>query len=171
MKNTLRVLVGWGCNLHCAYCCNRQERFRSQFKTIPFSDIEWQRYPVVCISGGEPLLFPERVEKACRAAVGKLIVLYTNGTGLTQLMAQAWRKWGVRAVNVGVHGGDFAAASVVSNALTCFKGTGIALRFQAQDVHREYFEMVHPGVIFKFWRMDDCDRENETRVIVQEWSK
>lgn len=170
MKNTVRVLVGWRCNLRCSYCCNLQERLRAQFQVVALDEIAWGRYPVVCISGGEPLLYPDRVRTVCERAAGRLIVLYTNGLLLAPGIATDLARWGVHAVNVGLHYGPMLSGWQIKTALGCFQGTGVRLRFHAEEAFRGVIDALHPGVEFRFWRMDDCDRANEDRVIVREWS-
>ena len=164
MIDTLRVLVDWKCNLKCSYCCNEQERFRKDIKPVRLDDIDFAKYKTVCISGGEPLLFPDRIYAVCqRVPREALIVLYTNGLLLTPSMAG--RLWGFRiyTINVGLHIPSTFDAIIRKAVGSCHSQTD--LRFHAQDCH-SYLADLYPDQKFRFWKMDDCDRENEERVVL-----
>jgi len=103
-KDTLRVLVSWRCNFRCAYCCNDTlPDVRAGIRPVNLETLDFSQYSVVCVSGGEPLLFMDRVKAVCNKARGKFIVLYTNGTKMTPGVAACLSEWGVNAVNVGLH--------------------------------------------------------------------
>ena len=103
--DTLRILVDWKCNLSCSYCCNEQPQIREQIKPVSMKEINFTRYKVVCITGGEPLLFPLRVVAISQLArfSKAFVVLYTNGTFLNATMADMLMRAGVQAINVGLH--------------------------------------------------------------------
>ena len=42
----------------------------------------------------------------------------------------------------------------------------MSVRFQVEDTHSDLV-LRHPGVAFKFWHRDDCDRDNEDRVVLE----
>lgn len=167
MKDTIRVLVSWECNMRCSYCCNKLPEVRSQIKPAHLEGIDFARYQTVCITGGEPLLYPTRVRDVCqRVPIGKLIVLYTNGIRLTGPTCQALASWGVSAINVGLH---LPATFdwLIDRVRTATAGLGLNVRFHVQDVHRDLAARF-PTAEFRFWKMDDCGRENEDRVVLTE---
>ena len=57
----LRLLVTSDCPNACPLCCNKQ----FDIKDVPVVD-NWN-YEEIMITGGEPLLYPNRLEKLCKA--------------------------------------------------------------------------------------------------------
>lgn len=57
----LRLLVTADCHNACVMCCNRQ----FNVDKIPVVD-RWD-YDEIMITGGEPFLYPNRLEKFCKA--------------------------------------------------------------------------------------------------------
>lgn len=166
-KNTIRMLLWWDCNLRCTYCCNEIERFRSQFKEVTFDDIDFHKYSNVCVSGGEPLLYPDRLENVLkRLPSGKIIILYTNGIFLDKKNAQMLNKHEVRYANIGLHY-PRSFDRIIQDCLKAVKGTNISLRFHGQNIYAEGLTACYPDVQFRFWEMDDCDRDNEERVVLK----
>jgi molybdenum cofactor biosynthesis enzyme MoaA len=55
--DTLRLILFLECNLKCTYCCNRQEQFNSLFREKKISEINFNFYKNICITGGEPFLY------------------------------------------------------------------------------------------------------------------
>lgn len=173
MIDTLRALVDWKCNLSCSYCCNDIPRFREQIKPVAFADIDWQKYPNVCISGGEPLLFPERVERVCRAARSSFKVLYTNGIFLSAPVMEQLYTWGVDAINVGLHEPK-SFNRLVERITDLALESPISVRFHIRDIYSPMVDkwktrMASSVVSFRLWKMNDCDRDNEERVIITDW--
>lgn len=168
MKDTLRVLVSWRCNLKCSYCCNEQERFRKDIIPVSIDDINWGNYNVYCISGGEPLLNPVLVYRVLeRCDKSKMIVLYTNGLLLNSLYATAFAAHGLKAINVGLHYPK-QFASIIEQVTEATKETKLSVRFHAQDIYQERLTKKFPLTSFRFWKMNDCDRVNEERVVLKE---
>jgi sulfatase maturation enzyme AslB (radical SAM superfamily) len=165
MKDTLRVLISWTCNLACPYCCNEIPAVRQGIRAASFRDLDFAPYSVVCVSGGEPLLFPTLLRDVCRRAKGKFVVLYTNGTRLTPELARDLQDWGVQAVNVGLH---YPAMfdMLIQRVEKSVKGTQLRVRYHVEDIYRS-FPGRHPGLSFKFWHRGDCDRDNEDRVVLE----
>ena len=78
-KDTIRLILFLDCNLSCAYCCNEQEQFSSQFIKKDFNDIDFSKYENVCITGGEPFLYPESIWYVInKIPKEKTIYIYTN---------------------------------------------------------------------------------------------
>ena len=165
-KDTLRVLVSWKCNFKCSYCCNDTlPAIRSAITPATFDALDFDRYKVVCISGGEPLLFPERVKEVCDKARGKFIVLYTNGTKMTPGVAARLSEWGVNAINVGMHYPK-TFDLLIARVRNSVGWLPMSVRFHVEDTHVDLAEK-HRGVQFRFWHRDDCERENEDRVVLE----
>lgn len=78
MKNTARVLVTAKCNKDCSYCCNKKPGVLESAKVV--QDLKFlAEYHNLCISGGEPMLYPGMVMNLIREAddLGLDIYLYT----------------------------------------------------------------------------------------------
>ena len=166
--DTLRVLVDWKCNLTCIYCCNEQARFRSAILPVALSSINFTKYKTVCISGGEPLLFPGRVvilsEKA--RAAGAFVVLYTNGTLMTPELSEILMLAGVQAINVGLHVPE-SLERLIRKVGAYTADSGMQVRYHLCDSYRSLeLEKDFPRAAFRYWAMDDCDRDNEERVVL-----
>lgn len=168
MIDTLRVLVSWKCNLTCSYCCNEQPRFRDPIRPTKLSEIDFSRYQNVCISGGEPLLFPDRIRAVCSLAQDSTIILYTNGVFLNAGMAGMLEQWGVDFVNVGLHEPK-SFAKLIESVSQAVLFTKLAVRFHIQDIYETQITRLFPDVPVRFWKMDDCDRANEERVVLTDW--
>ncbi len=166
MKDTLRVLVSWKCNLKCSYCCNEQERFRKDIHPISIDNINWDQYQTYCISGGEPLLNLDTVYQVLnRCDKSKMIVLYTNGILLTPLHATTLEANGVKAINVGLHYPN-SFNTIIKRVTANTIQTGLSVRFHAQNIYQESLVKEFPNVSFRFWTMNDCDRDNEDRFVL-----
>lgn len=163
--NTLRVLVDWKCNLKCSYCCNEQERFRKNIIPTPFSSINWGKYEFICISGGEPLLFLDRVKMVCDKSQGYNII-YSNGLLWTAEIAKNLQTWGIKAANIGLHYPK-SFDRIINNVTDCTKDTNINVRFHVWDQYKNEMLNRYPNISFRFWTMNDCDRDNEERIVLQ----
>jgi hypothetical protein len=85
---------------------------------------------------------------------------------MTPHIAGDLTEWGVNAVNVGLHEPK-TFHTLIRKVWDSFKGLPVSVRFHAQDTHIELANQ-HPGLSFRFWRMDDCERDNEDRVVLEE---
>ena len=77
---TARVIVTFNCERKCVYCCNKYGRIMAQATRI--SDISSLRgFSTICVTGGEPLLSPEKTLSIIRdireVCVGAPVYLYT----------------------------------------------------------------------------------------------
>jgi MoaA/NifB/PqqE/SkfB family radical SAM enzyme len=163
-------LIDWKCNLKCSYCCNEQDRFRKQFRDVCLDDINWQQYDFFCISGGEPLMFLEKLRAVInKIPQGKFIILYSNGTLMTPEIMEKLNEMGIHAMNVGLHYPS-SFNGIIKKVESAREQTNskISIRYHAQDIHETSLVNQHPNLSFKYWTMDDCDRENEDRVV---WTK
>lgn len=163
MKNTARVLVDWECNLKCSYCCNEQQRFREDIHPVKLSEIDFSKYKIVCISGGEPLLFLHKVKQVCDKAVSSVKILYSNGLLWNDKTADKLFDFGITAVNIGLHYPK-SFDSVIKN-VSASPGK-LKIRFHVWNKYEISLAHYYPNVSFRFWELDDCDRDNEDRFVL-----
>ena len=166
-RDTIRILVSWKCNLKCDYCCNEQERFRKDILPVKLDAIDFSNYENVCISGGEPLLHLERVVEVMQAAKGKFQILYTNGLLLNNDIVKVLEEGGVKAVNIGLHYPS-SFSRIINKAGESFNESSISVRFHVWEKYRHMVleKEIGPRFGIKYWQMDDCERENEDRVVL-----
>lgn len=175
MKDTLRILVDWKCNLKCDYCCNEQQRFRDKIVPLPIGQVValmlHSSYKTICISGGEPLLFLDRVLRLARTALSdQTVVLYTNGIYLNASVAGLLAAVGVDAINVGLHIPQ-TFDRIIRGVRNACADLPMSVRFHAEDRYRDQvLEDVYPGLQFRYWHRDDCERDNEDHVVVSDWT-
>jgi molybdenum cofactor biosynthesis enzyme MoaA len=167
--DTLRLIIDSRCNLSCSYCCNKIPEIRNEFRQAFLSEIDWQAYQTVCITGGEPLLCVDKIEAVCkRVPRGALVVLYTNGILLDYLTAMRLVNIGVNAINVGLHKPESFHALIqqVMRATHAFRRR-LSVRFHVWEGYRDIVKTEHycqNTVTFRFWKLNDCSRANEDRV-------
>ena len=59
MAKTARLIVTFECQRHCPYCCNNYRSIMDEAETI--TDLALlSSYDAVCVTGGEPMLDPDR---------------------------------------------------------------------------------------------------------------
>lgn len=80
LEQRARVLITEECNRNCSGCCNKYFKIMEQAKRITTLD-ELSIYKIISITGGEPLLFPEKTERIIDELKGKkdppVIYLYS----------------------------------------------------------------------------------------------
>lgn len=163
--DTLRVLVTWKCNLKCHYCCNEIPEIRAEIEEVDLFDLEVSKYKFICITGGEPLLRPEKIDAICkRTTADQTVILYTNGFMLGVVPVNPR----IQYINVGLHRSPEASAILIKEILSL--GLAQKIRFHAQDIHRDKYTELFPkgDVEFKFWHLNDCELSNEKRVVLKE---
>lgn len=166
MKDTLRLLLGWACNLKCSYCCNEIESIRKQIQPTKLENIDFNKYNVVCISGGEPLMFASKLQSVClKIPKDKLIVLNTNGILLSNVVANLLIKWGVRALNIGLHAPE-SHGTIIGQVTEATRGLPLSVRFNVEDIYQQELPQKYPHATFRFWKRNECDRGNEDRMIL-----
>lgn len=166
--DTARILVDWECNLHCTYCCNEQEMFRKDIAPVHINSIDFSKYKFFAISGGEPLMFMSRIDTVMAriVPVKGFSILYTNGILMTRPKAQVLHMMGLDAINVGLHY-EKSFHHIIKNVSICVSGLRMSTRFHLWDKFKELnLESEFPDVQFKYWAMDDCDRDNEERFVL-----
>ena len=77
IKTTARLITTLDCNRKCHYCCNTTTML-AQAKNI-YSLAELDDYSEICITGGEPMLYPEETYNIIKELrrPGRKIYLYT----------------------------------------------------------------------------------------------
>ena len=164
--DTARILVDWKCNLKCSYCCNEQERFRSGITPIKLGEIDFSKYKVVCISGGEPLLFLDRVQEVCGLTnLDSLRIIYSNGLLWTDEIARKLVHSGVNAANIGLHY-PHTFHKIIHQVELATLGLPITTRYHVWEKYKDEMLSRYPAIPFRFWTMNDCDRSNEDRFIL-----
>jgi len=63
MKRTARLIVTEACPRSCSYCCNKQPAGITTAKRCRLGEFSAKGFDEIVITGGEPMLFPERVKK------------------------------------------------------------------------------------------------------------
>lgn len=164
MKDTARILVDWKCNLKCAYCCNEQERFRKDILPISLTDIPVESYKFVCISGGEPLLFLDRIKDITDRSTG-FNILYSNGILWKKDTAAYLERVKINAVNIGLHYIS-SFEKIIKNVSELTEGSPLSIRFHVNEEYATRMTDQYPNTNFRFWKMDDCDRDNEDRYVL-----
>jgi len=165
--DTVRVVVTWRCNRVCGYCCNRKPAVRAAFRPARLHEVDWPAYRIVCITGGEPLLYPERIERVARLASPRsYVVLYTNGLLLDRSGAESLERAGVHALNVSLHDPRTFREQYAATR-RAVRGTGLRVQFYVWNGH-SHLVSTWPGT-WRFWVVDNCDRSNEDRVVLADW--
>lgn len=153
--------------MHCTYCCNEIPRFRDQFRSVLLGDVDFGSYTNICVSGGEPLLeLPLLKTVLERIPEDKTIILYSNGTLLNHQNSEMLDSHRVKHINIGLHL-PTQFDHLIQNCTDAVIGTKIKVRFQAQDIYQDRLTQNYPLLNFRFWKMNDCDRGNEDRLILQ----
>ena len=106
---TVKVVVGWNCNLDCSYCCNKLPHVRDSFQPVEMEDLLQLNYRDWEITGGEitlPEYFPKVVRLCYRLSLKPIkpnIYVYTNGYILTEEQLSILCSVGVGGINIGLH--------------------------------------------------------------------
>jgi len=164
--DTVRIVVDWKCNLKCSYCCNERPDIQAQFVEKELSQINFDNYKNVCISGGEPLLFKDRILDICSLLTNQYVILYSNGIYMTEQTAKELDENGVHAINIGLHY-PTSFDKIISNVLEFTKDTNLSIRFHVWEKYQELELEKKFNATIKYWVMDDCDRINEDRVVLK----
>ena len=162
---TSRILITTECNLKCSYCCNKLPEVQSTFKMTTIDMFLNMNYDVINISGGEPLLAPNKLNSLLQELHHKgnnRVYLYTNGVLTEDLHLYARNLDGV---NIGCHGNwDTALEGAIQ-----WRKHIRSVRFHAQkgkmkDYHKR--QLIKHGVKLNEWTMNECNNINEDRYIV-----
>jgi molybdenum cofactor biosynthesis enzyme MoaA len=169
MIDTIRILLGYKCNLKCPYCCNKLPAIRKSIRKTTLKRIDWRKYKTICLTGGEPLLDTDWLLHVIHhVPKNKFVVVNTNGMYLTRHIAKELDSLYVNAMNVGLHDPKrFGDIIDIVDYATC--NTGIKVRFNVEDIYQGFSNMMQsqwPHAKFVYWHRDECERNNEDRVII-----
>ncbi len=166
MIDTIRIIISLKCNMHCSHCCNKKERFNSQFQEKKFSDIDFSMYKNVCVTGGEPFFYRNRMFSVLdKIPQDKSIYIYTNGTLINDLdISLLLHYTNLKCVNIGVH--TLKQLERVNKNLE----RKLPVRFMARDIYCNKLLMMYPERLskdnLKSWAIDQCDMSNEDWVLL-----
>lgn len=170
MIDTARIIMYLACNFKCNYCCNEKSQFNSEFQQVFLEEIDWSKYKVVCVSGGEPFLRKDVLYKVLGTIPQHIpIYIYTNATLITRedIYHIALHYPNVAGFNIGIHGVN--QPKVILPQLD----EVFSVRWQVQDKNREKILSMYPDRITeqnsKFWKMDDCYRRNEDWFLLKDF--
>jgi len=84
---------------------------------------------------------------------------------LGRAAAEACIDLGISAINVGLHNPE-SFGWLIRDVTKATKNLPLSVRFHAQDIFQYDLTKNHPSTSFRFWKMNDCDRSNEHRVVL-----
>ncbi len=160
--NTVKIVISWGCNLDCSYCCNHSQELRDTFKPITLEEIEQSDYRDYEITGGEPLTGENAVALACVLAAipdDKNVYLYTNGIVLDPFIAMSLKRLGVTVINVGYHqiDLDWDMLRVIDESI-------LPIRLYVKD--GEVIDRMD-GLDIRVWYPGECDAITTDRFVLE----
>lgn len=169
MKDTVRLITTFKCNFSCSYCCNEQYEFNSLFQYVSLSDVDFDQYRSVCVTGGEPFMNREFLYHEVLPAIpqDKNVYIYTNGVLLFQLdlIWLTTRFPNVKCLNIGVHKIDQL------DKIEDWVGKMFPARFMFQDIYEEELLQKYPERLnknnIKPWVMNQCDMPNEDWMVLK----
>jgi molybdenum cofactor biosynthesis enzyme MoaA len=161
MKDTLRLLLTWTCNLTCSYCCNEIPEVRESIKPMSmkeFQNLDYSKYDNICISGGEPFLNIGKLYYTLfKIPYNKDIYIYSNGIMITQKHLDIIKQMhpNVKGINIGLH-----YTNSFDKLINKFKHEPL-IRFHVEDIYKELITRRYKDINFKFWHRNDCEMNNE----------
>lgn len=167
MIDTIRLILFLECNMRCSYCCNEQEKFSSKFVKKRFDEIDFDKYKNICITGGEPFLYPDKLFHVLfKLPWFKPIYIYTNGLRISNEHLQALEYHPIRSFNIGLHTkGQLKAVN--PNIEKYFN-----VRFMVQDKFYDEMLQLYPERLnkdnLKVWKLNECEMPNEDWVLLQD---
>lgn len=172
-KDTLRLIAFLECNMTCYYCCNENEQFSSQFIKKYLKDINFNDYENICISGGEPFLYPQTIiDILTRIPKHINVYIYTNGTLLdNELISTLGHFSNIKGINIGIHQ-HFQLDRIPMSTLNHIFGKSV--RYHIQDTKVDDTLKKHPELKkynIHLWTKDVCDMPNEDWVLLKDAPK
>jgi len=166
-KKIARCILTTQCNLKCDYCCNRIPSIQQSFKFTTmdqFIEIS-KNYTDINISGGEPMLAPEKLRDLVEHIHHKSdarIWLYTNGTICPNIGRIGDLPFD--GVNIGIHDNFGVIKKNVESWNGC---ANIKVHVQRGHLTSEIdnFCMYH-DIPIKLWELDNCNNTQEDRFII-----
>ncbi len=174
MRNNCRVVLTDRCNLNCEFCCMKDTDICNSFKTRRALHIAVDRYKEIGITGGEPLLEPEKlIQFICLLKYfnkDAKVHLYTNGVLLHSEIAATLQLAGLTGINWSPHSKptllDYHRICFVHNCL-------MPVRILIQDVlvdDKLLQFAIDNSMQIRQWTIGDCENmEPEDRYRI-DWS-
>lgn len=170
-----RVMLTRKCNFNCEYCCNQQpellEKLGISFTPVNYMELlaEVSNCDGINITGGEPLLLMDTLTTLLSDIPNeKSVRIYTNGSLLTGSIALKLFKLGVKKFEIGLHTYDSIHYDVIRMALN----TPHLFRFSVNKDEVVKFpflkELEEVGCEINKWSMDECDNDDDVRLILKE---
>jgi len=168
MRKSCRVVLTDKCNLTCEFCCMKDKETHDSFKKRTALRIAFDRYDEIAITGGEPLMEPEKlVQFICLLKYfnkDAKIYLYTNGHYLQEETAAMLSVCGLTGINWSpkVKPGSYRKAR-----MTFIHACLMPIRILIQDtlVDNDILQYaINNRMQVKQWTIGDCyDMEPEDR--------
>ncbi len=176
MRNNCRVVLTDKCNLDCSFCCMKEKETYYSFKNQTALWIAKQRYDEIGITGGEPLVEPEKlIQFICLLKYFNReakVYLYTNGDLLFTEIAATLKIAGLTGINWSPKH-KTVKYSVELSQMSFIHAGLIPIRILLQDDFPDKDLLryaVNNGMETHIWSIGDCDTmEPESRFRI-DWS-
>jgi organic radical activating enzyme len=170
-KDTLRLILWLDCNMTCYYCCNENEKYSSQFIEKKLKDVDFSKYKNVCITGGEPFLYPQTVFNVLTVIPkDKNIYIYTNGILLYYNIIKKLRKYNIKGINLGIHQ-HFQLTQIPAYLDKAFaKRVRYHIEDKKVDEMKAKYNRLNDDNV-RAWHKNNCDMPNEDWVILKDLPK
>ena len=109
-------------------------------------------------------MFLDRVAEVSRLSKG-FNIIYSNGLLWTPSMPEMLANMGIKAANIGLHYPN-TFDRIIEKVSAYNINNDLSVRFHVWDKYKEVILKRHPNVNFRFWTLDDCDRNNEDRFVL-----
>ena len=152
--------------MNCSYCCNKNEKFNSQFNKKSLREIDFSLYENICITGGEPFMHKEELFALLeKIPLEKNIYIYTNGTLINDSdIVSLLRYKKLKCLNIGIH------TLEQLNSINEDIEKRLPVRFMVRDIYYEELLKRYPQRLnnsnLKSWSLDNCDMPNEEWVLL-----
>jgi pyruvate formate-lyase activating enzyme-like uncharacterized protein len=170
MKPKCRIKVTLKCNLSCPYCINGVEEYRKNWRDIKsLSEINFNDYRTVIVSGGEPLVSKDifTILGATRGYFKGMIYLQTNGTLLTKSFVKDIDDF-VDGIGLSIHSW-FTFRHMFPRYMDILKIKPIRLYIQSlysnSKIARDEYRFEDKGFTIKWWSDGDFDSTEHIYVL------
>ena len=168
---TVKVVMGWNCNLDCSYCCNKLPHIRDSFQPVEMEDLLQFNYRDWEITGGE-ITLPEYFPKAVRLCyllslkpIKPNIYVYTNGDIITEEQLSILCSVGVDGINIGVH--KRYSWLEWNRWYRHDKLITLWIRDTEEDLLPSPCDYFCPGFKIRKWTLGKCDNINTARFVLE----
>ncbi len=160
-----RVIITTRCNLCCEYCCNKLAQVQREFTMTTLEQLAALRYDNYVITGGEPLLEPEKLRWVLEslALLDAKLYLCTNGTITPSETDMDYYAGWLDGVNVGYHGNMLAVRNTVYWRRHIFNTRLDVEDEKLTDKIKLYAEQ--KMVEIHVWHRDDCETDEDKYII------